>query len=126
LKSRAIWLKSGDENTKFFQAYAKGRKCSNTIWHLKDQDGNQENTFEGMSRIGKKYFQELFRAENQATIEEVVRMAQYFPRFANDEDNRMLMEEVTIEELKEVMRSFQKDKSPGPDGWTIEFFSGFF
>jgi len=32
LKSKAIWLKSGDENTKFFQAFAKGRKCSNTIW----------------------------------------------------------------------------------------------
>jgi hypothetical protein len=39
LKSRAIWMKSGDENKKNFQAYAKGRKCSNTIWHLKDQDG---------------------------------------------------------------------------------------
>jgi hypothetical protein len=36
------------------------------------------------------------------------------------------MEEVTIEELKEVMRSFQKDKSPGPYGWTIEFVLGFF
>jgi hypothetical protein len=126
LKSRAIWLTSGDENTKFFQAFAKGRKCANTIWQLKDQDGNQENTFEGMSRLGKKHFQDLFRAENQATIEEVVRMAQYFPRFANDEDNRMLMEKVTDEELKEVIRSFQKDKIPGPDGWTIEFFLGFY
>jgi hypothetical protein len=72
LKSRAIWMKSGDENTKFFQAYAKGRKCSNTIWHLKDQDGIREHTFEGMSRIGKKYFQELYKVENKATIEEVI------------------------------------------------------
>ena len=53
-------------------------------------------------------------------------MAQYFPRFTNEEDNRMLMEKVTLEELKDVMNSFQKDKSPGPDGWTIEFFLGFF
>jgi len=72
LKSRAIWMKSGDENTKQFQAYAKVRKCSNTIWHLKDQDGTQEHTFEGMSRIGKNYFQELYKAENKATIEEVI------------------------------------------------------
>jgi hypothetical protein len=36
-KSRALWLHSGDENTKFFQAYAKGRKMSNTIWGIKDQ-----------------------------------------------------------------------------------------
>ena len=31
LKSRAIWLICGDENTKFFQAYSKGRKNKNTI-----------------------------------------------------------------------------------------------
>jgi hypothetical protein len=72
LKSNAIWMKSGDENTKKIQAYAKGRKFSNTIWHLKDQYGTHEHTFEGMSRIGKKYFQELFKAENKATIEEVI------------------------------------------------------
>jgi hypothetical protein len=53
-------------------------------------------------------------------------MTQYFPSFANEEDNRMLMEEVTLEELKGVMRSFQKEKIRGPYGWTIEFFLGFF
>ena len=39
-----------------------------------------------------------------------------------EDDNLSLMEEVTKGELKEVLHSFQKDKSPGPDGWTIEFF----
>ena len=29
-------------------------------------------------------------------------------------------------ELFVVLHSFQKDKSPGPDGWPIEFFLGFF
>ena len=48
------------------------------------------------------------------------------PRFAEEEDNRRLMRPVIEEELKEVLGSFQKDKSPGPDGWTIEFFLGFY
>jgi hypothetical protein len=43
-------LESRDENTKFFQAYAKGRRCENTIWSLEDQHEVVENTFEGMAR----------------------------------------------------------------------------
>jgi len=121
LKSRAIWLESGDENTKFFQAYAKGRKCVNTIWKLENQEGSMETSFEGMAKIGVSHFQNLFKASNVANIEEVVRMAQLFPSFVNEEDNQMLCAEVSEEELKEALLSFQKDKSPGPDGWTIEF-----
>jgi hypothetical protein len=113
LKSRAIWLESGDENTKFFQAFAKGRKNINTIWQLKDQAGNLETTFEGMSKLGKNYFQNLFKEETQVSIEEVVQVAQFFPRFVEEEDNRLLMEEVTEKELLEVLHSFQKDKIPG-------------
>ena len=52
-------------------------------------------------------------------------MVQYFPIFTREEDNRMLMEKVTLEELKAVLNSFQKDKIPGPYGWTMEFFLGF-
>ena len=32
------------------------------------------------------------------------------------------MEDVSEEELKATLNSFQKDKSPGPNGWTVELF----
>ena len=38
----------------------------------------------------------------------------------------MLMGEVSVEQLSLVLHSFQKDKSPRPDGWPIEFFLDFF
>jgi hypothetical protein len=37
-------------------------------------------------------------------------MALLFPHFVEEEENADLMEEVSEEELKEVLHSFQKDK----------------
>jgi len=122
LKSRAIWMTCGDDNTKFFHAYARGRKATNTIWSLKDEEGVSHSNFEDKARCGVTHFQNLFRAPQQANIAEVIRVAQMFPRFVDEDDNRDLMKAISEEELKEVLGSFQKDKSPGPDGWTIEFF----
>jgi hypothetical protein len=33
---------------------------------------------------------------------------------------------VNLEELRKVLLSFKKDKSPGPTRWTVEFFIAFF
>lgn len=56
---------------------------------------------------------------------EIIQLAHLFPRFVEEEDNASLLEEVSLEQLKEVLHSFQHDKSPGPNGWTIEFYLGF-
>ena len=44
----------------------------------------------------------------------------------NDKMNKNLVEEVTKEELEKTVQSFQKGKSLGPDGFTIEFYQGFY
>jgi hypothetical protein len=124
-KKRAIWLENGDENTIFFQAYAKGRKVENTIWSLKDQEGRSITSFEGLANMGKNHFQSLFKADRNVNIPEIIKVALYLPSFVNEQGNQDLFVEVTEEEVKETLQIFQKDKIPGPDGWTIEFFRGF-
>jgi hypothetical protein len=119
-------LKNGDGNTKFFQAYAKGRKMSNTIWSLKDDNGREHSSFEELVQLGTSHFKNLFKVDERVSIDAIVQLALFFPRFVDEVDNRELMEEVTEEELKEVLHSFQKDKSPDPDGWSMDFFMGLF
>jgi len=75
LKSRAIWLQCGDENTKKFQAYAKGRKFSNSIWELSSAEGEQVSSFDGLADMGVRYFGDLFSTQSRATIAEVIRVA---------------------------------------------------
>jgi hypothetical protein len=53
-------------------------------------------------------------------------MATFFLSFVFKEDNENLMENISKERLQEVLHSFQKDKSPRPDGWAWEFFLGFY
>jgi len=61
LKSHAIWLSYGDENTKFFQAFSKGMKMANTIWGLRDRVGEVVSSFEGLAKLGIEHFSELFK-----------------------------------------------------------------
>ena len=44
-----------------------------------------------------EHFKNLFKAPVHASIADVIRLAQIFPRFVEEEDNRVLMEEVTEE-----------------------------
>eukprot|EP00253_Pinus_taeda_P019311 PITA_19311 len=126
LKSRAIWLRAGEENTNFFHNYAKGWKNENTIWKLKDLDGSEATSFEALSSMGKTHFQNLFTEQGGITLAEVIRTTQCFPRFVEEEEAEDLIREVTKEEVESIVKSMAKDKSPGPNGWTIELFHHFF
>eukprot|EP00253_Pinus_taeda_P011344 PITA_11344 len=126
LKSRAIWLKAGDENTHFFHNYAKGRKSANTIWSLKDEEGRELKTFTELSSLGTRHFQKIFSDRGETTIAEIIRTTQCFPRFIEEGMNDDLTTPVSKEEVEAAMKSMGKDKSPGPDGWTVELFLHFF
>ena len=122
LKSWTIWIECGDNNTKLFQSFPKGRKQQNTIWELKKANNETTTSFEDLARTGKEFFENLFKANQQATIAELIQISQLFPKSITEEENLELMEEISEEELKETLNSFQKHKSPGPYEWTMEFF----
>lgn len=60
------------------------------------------------------------------SIAEVIRIDQNFPRYIEEEENNFITEAVTKGEVEGILRSMQKDKSTGPDGWVVEFFQHFF
>ena len=93
---------------------------------MKDETGEKISSFEGLASLVVNHFQSLYKAQAGLTLAKIIQLAQFFPCFADAEENIELMEEVSMEELKTTLHSFQKEKSPRLDGWTIECFLGFF
>lgn len=124
-KSSTVWLLLGDENTKKIHNYTKGRKTMNTIWKLKDEEGREANTFESLSSLGRNHFQNLFSEQRGTSLAEIIRTALSFPKYV-EEEAEGLQGEDTLEEVEKVVKSMAKNKSPGPDGWPIDFYQQFF
>jgi hypothetical protein len=55
-----------------------------------------------------------------------VKMATLFPNMILESKLEALYKLVDKEELKKIISSLKVDKSPGTDGWTMEFFKHFF
>ena len=93
---------------------------------MKKFNGDQAHSFEDLASLGVNFFKNLYKATEEISIAEVIRVAQFFPRFIEEEGNDSIMAPVTKEEVEDILKLMQKDKSPGPDGSTVKFFQHFF
>jgi hypothetical protein len=118
LRSRATWIKCGDNNTRFFHKLASHNRNQKHVWEISDRNGNIITEQGAIKEEAMDYFRHFFKAQTNCNINEQVRVASLFPRMVSDEDVGSLFNPVTLEELKDVLLHFKKEKSPGPDGWT--------
>eukprot|EP00253_Pinus_taeda_P031661 PITA_31661 len=125
LKSRALWLKEGDRNTKFFHSFANARRKLNSIWTIRDGGGNFLYSQEDMAKEATIFFQNQYK-RGQSSFQDMFWAAELVPVMFDADAYEDFVKPVTEEELLSAMKSFKKDRSPGPDGWPIEFFIHFY
>ena len=73
-----------------------------------------------------EYFHNMFQEPASCPIMEMIKVIDLFPRAIIEEMNEELTKDITEEEIQQVLYSFEKGKSPGPDGFTLDFFLGFY
>eukprot|EP00253_Pinus_taeda_P008617 PITA_08617 len=116
----------GDDNTNFFHKFSNGRKAINTIWKLTNDQENTVHTFQQLASLATTHFKYIYQAPPNATISEVIRVAQLFPQFFDRETTLEFNREVSMGELEATLKWFKRDKSPRPYGWLVEFYTTFF
>lgn len=116
-RSKALWLKEGDRNTKFFYRTANCHRRYNNIDRLSVDGVCIENPTVIKEEIIKFYQglyseSETWRPQFNARSRNVI----------SEEDNIMLQSQFTENEIKDYVMACARDKAPGPDGFTMAFF----
>ncbi|XP_074282452.1 uncharacterized protein LOC141606972 [Silene latifolia] len=71
-RSRAIWLRDGDRNSKFFHRVASERRKKNFISKVSDDQGNVFEGTEAVSRCVVAYFGEFFGSGSPAGFDDIL------------------------------------------------------
>jgi len=126
LKSRFVWLKIEDRNTKCFQKFAKNRKNYNNIWDVLDSEGNIQHTQNRIKVASLNFYSSLYKAKvNEDTLTHL-NVLKEVPRFFTYEEINQFGKEVSLKEVEKIVELMPKDKILGSDGWVDELFHHFF
>jgi hypothetical protein len=116
-KSRIRWLKEGDKCTKFFHQVANANRRSNTIDSL-HVNGTPISDPDAIKSHVVNFYESLFSEPSS-----------WRPRVDNLEFEALSVDEATRledpfeeREVREVIFGMDRDKAPGPDGFSLAFF----
>ena len=126
-RSKCRWLEKGERPTSYFFNLEKTNYNKKTISELELENGEFiYNEKEILSAI-EDFYRDLYTSKISGAQSEFDHFTQNLttPQLLNDERDE-LEGILTFEECKDTLKSFSNGKSPGEDGFTVEFYRCFF
>ena len=127
LRSKVRWFEWGERSSKYFLNLEKRNYQNKYINKLKKDDGSTITDPAEILNEQQRFFQTLFSSQNP-TVDD----ARYKFFFDNDSIVRLNTEQqqhcegrLTLDECLAALKTFNKNKSPGTDGFTAEFYLSF-
>uniref|UniRef100_A0A3B4URR0 Reverse transcriptase domain-containing protein n=1 Tax=Seriola dumerili TaxID=41447 RepID=A0A3B4URR0_SERDU len=117
-------LVEGEKCTGFFLGLEKQKQKKTIIEELKDKDNNIHKDKIKILEIITEYYKNLYKKEgsDKRKTEEIIA---YIDRKINKEDKMWCDSKLTINEIENAIKNLNKNKSPGSDGLTADFYMAF-
>ena len=126
-RSKCRWVEKGERTTKYFFNLERRNYNKKTISELRmENEMIIKNETQVLDAI-EKCFKDLYTSASSATQEEYDSFIRELclPKLSDDERDE-LEGILTYDECKQVLETFQNDKPPDEDSFTIEFYKLFF
>ena len=126
-RSKVRWVEQGEKPTKYFFNLEKRNFNRKVITEVKRTDGKiLVEEHEILDEI-ESFYRNLYTsldADNNKTFNDFV--CDLLTPKLTDEESEELEGYITIEECAKVLKTFPAGKTPGDDGFTLEFYNCFF
>ena len=122
IRSRAKWAAQGEKVTKYFCGLEKRHYVSKQMFKLVDDNGITVTETEGMIERTRTFYEKLYKKREilDIPLDEYTKL----PKL-NDAESESLEGYITYEEASLALKNMKNGKSPGTDGFTVEFFKFF-
>ncbi|GJV94862.1 putative RNA-directed DNA polymerase [Tanacetum coccineum] len=121
-KSKSIWLKEGDRNSKYFQNVIRGRLNRGRISIVEDMKGRQFVGSEVCNQFVTHFYNVLGKS---AGVKHFTDHESLFTNVLSQSKANYMVCDVSHVEIKKALFDIDSNKAPGPDGFSSEFFKAY-
>lgn len=126
VRNKANWLQGGERNSKYFFAMEKARYNRKCISRLSMPDGEISSNLKEILNEQKTFYKQLYDIREQlyegGTFAYLQRIDNQDTVRVRQQDRMVLEQEISKEEIWKAVQGLNAQKTPGIDGYGIEFF----
>ncbi|CAG2242715.1 unnamed protein product [Mytilus edulis] len=125
LRSKAIWAVESDKCTKYFLNLEKYKQENNSIKELLNENNESVYATEGILDLQYKFYKELYSCVDTDN-DKMSELLDSVDTKIDDNDCNFCDADISHEEIFKAINQMSKNKSPGSDGLTVEFYCQFY
>ena len=87
--------------------------------------GTRSQMNKASNLLGFDILKKKFADDHKTNLSAQLKVICLFPSYIREDRKKVFTDSITLSEVVETLKTFKKDKAPGPDGWPIKFYLTF-
>ena len=120
-RSKAKWTREGEQNTSYFFSLERRNYLNKTMHQVRLPDGSISNNYKDILKEQCTFYQNLYTKDEKVDFN----IQNTFGVHLSQPEKDKLDSDINLSEVKIAIADMKKEKTPGIDGLTAEFYQTF-